>query len=334
MTSDRHDKGPPKPRDGFDLIELIVRVGGALGANQVRLRWKLMRMQGSAQRLERGVEQKVTHVRYRHKVCETCGAVQDREAKVCTSCGEPIGNWWVQVLERIGLATPKLLSISALLGFAIVVVYARLIQAQGGGGIFSMEIETLMRYGAHWPPAVHAGEVWRLGTAIFLHIGIWHLGFNLFALSQIGPALEEVYGRHWALFLFMFTGVIANVGSELFGLMGVAAGASGGLMGLVGVAAGWGHREGTTIGKGVRDRMLKWGLYTMVFGYFIGADNAAHGVGFVSGAVLGYLLRPTWLERGPARSLGVVVGLIGLISAGICIALTLFPPDSPFAELN
>ena len=188
-----------KKRDELDLVELIVRIGVALGANEVRLRWKLMRLQGSMQRIERDVDQKVTHVRYKHKVCASCGSVQDREAKVCTACGEPVANWWVQALERIGLAMPKMLSISSLLGLAMVLIYARLIQAQGGGGIISMEIETLMRFGGHFPPAVHAGEVWRLGTAIFLHIGLWHLGFNLFALSQVGPSLEEVYGRHWTI---------------------------------------------------------------------------------------------------------------------------------------
>src|SRR6185295_9802622 len=108
----------------------------------------------------------------------------------------------------------------------------------------------------------------------------------------------------------MVTGILAGWGSELWGLYGVGIGASGALMGLIGLAAGWGHREGTSMGRIIRDQMVKWGIYTIVFGFFIHADNVAHAAGFISGALLGLVSRPRW-ER-PRVVLDGVMSLVGV----------------------
>ncbi len=216
---------------------------------------------------------------------------------------------------------------SSLLGAAMLIVYAMMMRAAPQGeGWLDMPVDVLVRFGAHYPPAIQAGELWRWGSAIFLHIGLWHLGFNLFALAQIGPAIEKTFGRARMLFLFMLTGIVANIGSGLIGLPGIAAGASGAIMGLIGLAAGWGQRDGTTIGRQMRNRMLKWALYTMAFGLFIGADNAAHGVGFAVGALIGYVL-PS--KRRSASSFGVadvLMGAVGAVAALASVYLAMVPP--------
>ena len=169
------------------------------------------------------------------------------------------------------------------------------------------------------------GEWWRLSTYIFLHAGLVHILFNLIALQQIGPQIEQVFGRGRMLFFFMLTGIAAGAGSELLGLRGVGIGASGALMGLIGLAAGWGQRDGTAMGKAVRNQMAMWGFYTMIFGYMIGADNAAHGSGFVSGALLGLLCKAQW-ERAGNRGWDILFGLVGAAAAMGTVALVLFPP--------
>jgi rhomboid protease GluP len=123
----------------------------------------------------------------------------------------------------------------------------------------------------------------------------------------------------------MLTGIVAGLGSELLGLRGVGIGASGALMGLIGLAAGWGQRDGTRIGKTVRDQMVMWGLYTMVFGFMMGADNAAHGSGFACGALMGFLCKAQW-ERTGHKVSDVLFGLVGALAALGTVALVLFPP--------
>jgi membrane associated rhomboid family serine protease len=323
------------PPDGGGWIEAVVSVAAALGFNAVRVRWKLHRMQTRWQRWNRRTEQTVAHVRYAHKVCPACGAVQDRDEPTCSRCGEQLGARRWQVLQRLGIATPQLASMSGLIGLAIVVVYARLLLIARADGILGMPIELVYRFGGNWPPAVEAGEHWRWGTAIFLHYGVIHLGFNLFALAAIGPQLETIYGRWQVLFLFMLTGVVANIASGATGLDGISAGASGSVMGLIGVAAGWGQRDGTTIGRSVRNDMIKWTLYVLFFGLFINADNRAHLGGFISGAIVGFAVRPAWLRARGAAPVRFVSGLVGLAAAVASVWLALAPPAprvDPFAH--
>jgi len=319
---------PDKDRsDDTDWVDRVTAVAQRLGFNPIRVRWKLEAWRERLRRRREAAVTRAEHVRRRHLVCPACGRLADGDERVCAGCGKRLPSSATVAVHRIGLVLPRVVSVSTLLAIAFLAVYARMLFAEGGSPLRGFSIGTLLRFGGHWPPLVEAGEWWRLGTSAFLHVGLWHVLFNLLALSQIGPAIEEVFGRLRMLFLFMLTAVAANLGSEAFGLDAVAAGASGGLMGLIGLAAGWGHVEGTSQSRDLRNRMLLWGVYTMAFGWFIGADNAAHGVGFVSGAVLGFVIRPRWWESGPLRILGLLADLAGLAAAVACVFLALFPPS-------
>ncbi|MGH3584230.1 MAG: rhomboid family intramembrane serine protease [Mycobacterium sp.] len=86
-----------------------------------------------------------------------------------------------------------------------------------------------------WPPAVADGQYYRLVTSAFLHYGIAHILFNMWALYVIGPPLEQVLGRarYGALY-----GLSALGGSVLVFLVAplntATAGASGAVFGLFG----------------------------------------------------------------------------------------------------
>lgn len=109
--------------------------------------------------------------------------------------------------------------------------------------MLSLDVGVLYRYGGHLPAAVAAGEWWRLFTAVFLHVGLWHLGFNLMALSQVGPPLEEIHGRGRLLVLFLLMGGFANLASGWMGISGISAGASGAIMGLIGLAGQYSRKN-------------------------------------------------------------------------------------------
>jgi rhomboid protease GluP len=161
---------------------------------------------------------------------------------------------------------------------------------------------------------------------VFLHAGVIHLAFNLFALAMVGPIVEEQFGRWPTLFAFMVTGVAASYGSQQLGLDAVGIGASGAICGLLGLAAAAGHRAGTTRGRLVRNDMLKWLLYTLVFGYFVGADNRAHAAGFVAGAALGLVVDPRWLVKAWPRRISIALGVVALVAAAATVYLTFVPP--------
>ncbi len=308
-----------------DWIDRLARIGGLLGLNPVKIRWKLMNFKerwSNPRNRSRVTNQPSA---YQHRICPHCHTLQDRTNKICPNCGMAMVPRFLEVLGRLGIVGFHPASVSSLLSAGIILCYLRVAIAQGGLGFLNLEGDTLIHFGGNFPPAVREGEWWRLSTYIFLHANLIHILFNLIALQQIGPQIEQVFGRGRMLFFFMLTGIVAGLGSELLGLRGVGIGASGSLMGLIGLAAGWGQRDGTRMGKSVRNQMVMWGLYTMAFGFVVGADNAAHGSGFACGALLGFLCKAQWERQGNRRS-DLIFGLVGALAALGTVVLVLFPP--------
>jgi rhomboid protease GluP len=309
-----------------DWIDWLTGIAGALGMNKVRVRWKLMYWRDSWARSRQQASNTVEEVGYRHKVCPHCGTLQDEFHKTCANCGKLLLPHWLEVLKRAGIGLPEVQSVSSLLTLVMIAIYVRMILFQGPSGVLSFDMETLIRFGAHWREATEAGQFWRISTAMFLHAGLLHIFFNLFALMQVGPIIEQIFGRGRMLFLYMVTGLIGNIASELWISHGLAIGASGAIMGLIGVAAGWGQRDGTRMGQSIRDQMVKWLIYTVVFGLMIGADNAAHIGGFVSGALFGYFYKPHWGGMDRHTFLYNLETGVGILLAGATVFLVFFPP--------
>ncbi|MBA3783153.1 MAG: rhomboid family intramembrane serine protease [Nocardioides sp.] len=89
--------------------------------------------------------------------------------------------------------------------------------------------------GHQWVPGVADGAFWQLITSAFLHVEIWHIGFNMLALWVLGPQLEAALGRTRFLALYLLS---ALAGSTLVYLLsapqGSTLGASGAVFGLMG----------------------------------------------------------------------------------------------------
>lgn len=76
---------------------------------------------------------------------------------------------------------------------------------------------------------------WQFITAIFLHGGVAHLVYNLFALIVFGFMLEFLIGSKRFLVLYLFAGIFANLVSFMF--YPSSLGASGAIMALIGCMA-------------------------------------------------------------------------------------------------
>src|SRR6478609_2300478 len=86
-------------------------------------------------------------------------------------------------------------------------------------------------------------EIWRLGTYMFLHAGIWHILFNMLALWMFGTELERIWGTRFFLKFYFVTGIGAAILTVLFSLLpfgfaeqlhhSIVIGASGAIYGLL-----------------------------------------------------------------------------------------------------
>lgn len=77
--------------------------------------------------------------------------------------------------------------------------------------------------------------VWQLGTYIFLHGGLFHLLFNLFALWMFGCQLERQWGTKNFVKYFFVTGIGAGICSAVVspGQLSPVIGASGAIYGIL-----------------------------------------------------------------------------------------------------
>jgi rhomboid protease GluP len=99
----------------------------------------------------------------------------------------------------------------------------------------STDSVTLIQFGAMFRGPDVTPEWWRLFTSMFLHIGITHLIFNMFALYVFAPPLERLLGKGKYAILYVLSGIGGSLASE-FLRSGpfLSAGASGAIYGIYG----------------------------------------------------------------------------------------------------
>ena len=111
-----------------------------------------------------------------------------------------------------------------------------LIAANAGVFLLLVAAPGLLTSFALWP--VGAGfQPWQLLTYAFLHGGLFHIAFNLFALYMFGSAIERVFGarRYLAYYLVcVLSAAIAQLlTAAITGAVYPTVGASGGVFGLL-----------------------------------------------------------------------------------------------------
>ncbi len=163
-----------------------------------------------------------------------------------------------------------------------------------GVNIMLPDTESLLKWGANFRPSTLAGQPWRLLTCCFLHIGILHLLFNMYALLYIGILLEPRLGSWRFGIAYLVTGILSSLTSLYVHELTLSAGASGAIFGMYGVFLAM--LTTNLIEKSTRKPLLTsialFVGYNLMYGMKGGIDNAAHIGGLVSGIAIGYSFYP------------------------------------------
>lgn len=175
---------------------------------------------------------------------------------------------------------------------------------------------TLMAFGVKSNPEIDSGEIWRLVTPIFIHIGLLHLFFNSYALWMVGPQVEKLYGSARFVLLYVLTGIAGVTGSYFYHPDVVSAGASGAIFGLFGVLAVFGLKYRKTIPpffkKAVGAGVLPVIVINLIIGFSVPAiDNSAHISGLLAGALLALLI--PFHEPGAETGRGLVAAQAAIL---------------------
>lgn len=269
----------------------------------------------------------------RPRLCPACGTLVGASATKCHQCGASMNFSFAAASRSLGRWMPQTSPVTYALLTACCVMYALAIiittklhgfgAPQGGlmslGGITN---EVNFRLGASLPLPYDLGQPWRLVTAVFLHGGLLHIGFNMWVLMDIGPMVEEMYGSARYLFLYVATGVAGYVASSSMGHFSV--GASGALLGLVGVLLAATTGRKSLAAQSLRSSLIRWLIYIAVVGLLMrGTDNAAHFGGLAAGYLLGRVMadRPPAdvIERRRADLLGWLAGIAVFVCFGFMV---------------
>jgi rhomboid protease GluP len=153
----------------------------------------------------------------------------------------------------------------------------------------STRSNVLVLFGAKVNSLIIQGEIWRLFTNIFLHIGFLHLSFNLYALWALGPIVEELIGRLRYIIIYLLSGISGSIISFLF-VDALSAGASGAIFGLMGALVSNTRKNPSLWKSGFGKNLIIIIFLNLSLGFFQpGIDNFAHIGGLVCGLILGRL---------------------------------------------
>jgi rhomboid protease GluP len=238
----------------------------------------------------------------------------------CSGCAQQLpGGALLASWRELGRTTATV--VCAALAIA---VYLAMIAGDGLGAPLSRG--QALRWGA-LAGDLGPSQPWRYFSAMFVHFGLLHLGFNLLTLVSFGRALEQLLGTARFTVLLLLSGALGFVASDLwlalFPQRQITGGLSGGIFGLMGAEVGLRFASGDEGWKRAAVSALGYAV-VMALLPGINVNNAAHLGGLIAGAGLAWGIhvlrssrRSRWLFRVAAAllSLFTLVG-IALARAG------------------
>ena len=205
--------------------------------------------------------------------------------------------------------SPKKIIFTKLIILACVVVY--IILGINNGNFLTFSATSLAIFGGNNLLLVQNGEVWRILTSAFLHVGLIHLVVNMYSLAIIGTQVETFIGKWKFLFIYFISAIGGNLLSLVFSQANVVSvGASGALFGLMGALLYFGYHYRLYLSEAIRNQIIPIILINLLIGFIVpGIDNVAH----IGGLIGGYLASMAFGIENKSEKRDMINGWIVLI---------------------
>lgn len=158
--------------------------------------------------------------------------------------------------------------------------------------------QALLLLGGNFLPAT-LEQPWRLMSSTVLHAGVIHLGFNMWAMLNMGRIAERFYGNGQFAIIYLFAGLFGSLASMFSSArIAVSVGASGAIFGVAGALLAALFTKPHKLPKGLVASMRPSLVIFVGYSLFMGftatmIDNAAH----IGGLVAGFALATVMSER-------------------------------------
>ena len=205
--------------------------------------------------------------------------------------------------------SPKKIIFTKLIILACVVMY--IILGINNGNFLTFSATSLAIFGGNNLLLVQNGEVWRILTSAFLHVGLIHLVVNMYSLAIIGTQVETFIGKWKFLFIYFISAIGGNLLSLVFSQANVVSvGASGALFGLMGALLYFGYHYRLYLSEAIRNQIIPIILINLLIGFIVpGIDNVAH----IGGLIGGYLASMAFGIENKSEKRDMINGWIVLI---------------------
>ena len=170
---------------------------------------------------------------------------------------------------------------------------------------------TLLKFGANLDILTKNGQFYRLLTCSFLHIGLLHLLFNMYALLVIGSQIESFFGKVKYIIIYVISAICGSLLSLAFSPNTISAGASGAIFGLLGSLLYFGYYYRAYLGNVIRSQILPIIILNLGLGFMMnGIDNAAHIGGLIGGIFTSMALEVSDKSKKQEQINGIIILII------------------------
>jgi len=169
-------------------------------------------------------------------ICADC-SIDSPVGQKCPDCANQRGKAKIITGSQLRARSTSLPPVTMFLMTSSIIVYVL--------GALSPELNNrIFENFALWPQQVEQGDWWLLVTTAFLHSGLFHIMFNMWALYVLGPGIERQVGSLPFAGLYLAAALLGSVAFVATN-SGPAVGASGAVFGLFGtwLAGAWKHRH-------------------------------------------------------------------------------------------
>ena len=260
-------------------------------------------------------------------LCTSCGVLVGVDDDRCYNCGRRNPGLWgfAPALRALGqdLGFVPFVIGTCVIVYALMLVFSQGIETRNAFALFSPSTAAMFLFGASGAvPVFEFGRWWTVLSAGWLHAGLLHIFFNLWATRQLAPATADLYGPGRMVIIYVAGGVAGFALSSFAGeflpslliLRGgqITLGASASISGLIGAILAYGHRSGSGM---ARSYAMSNVMMLLIMGFLIpGVDNYAHFGGFGGGYLTARALDPLKAERIDHMAMAVVLLAASVLS--------------------
>ena len=261
------------------------------------------------------------------KLCPFCRGLNSADERRCYRCGRvlpgPLAAGLIGFFQNTLRADSAMTRLFVGLCLAVFALCFASEHRLPLWGTQAFALSTILRFGGIAGTLAQA-QPWRYLSAVFVHFNLLHVGMNCFVLVAVGATAERELGKARFVLLFVLTGVLGFVASDVWagGISGPTAGASGAVFGLFGSVIGIAFARRDPNWKQV---LLQNVIWIVVLSFMGSVNNAAHVGGLIAGALLGFSFNKEPRKLNLDAAFAIIAGVLVVLSLA-SVALSAVSP--------